>query len=398
MLITLIIILLLIWAAVVWSIYSNFLVFYSNFSESENYHKAYYASISALERWELVIKQRAPWYEWKGWYIWSLLWWPPFGGSRFDDSNLSWFSYFSTHKNESAILRDIKSRTTRIPATWKWDVEEMLATWDSSNYNMMNYENAEIFLLYNDITLWDENPYKTWDKIKKVPLSNISWKIRLPALLSNKFWPLNTWKSLIRISNALPADDAIVDRQIRWQILSWSIKYPFTIYSTPSLNIWWWTPTVRRTQDSVFRESDINEQLTFNFWNDNDVLLSGSSPLSRSRRNNTRTVITQFNSKGLSNPVIDGSFQRVFSRPEAQHEATDIQLRFSLLNLVEGFDGVTWHIYPFLEYYADFWGKEVPDKYFTIDAEWAFKDHQVNTIVQKPTIKESILWSFTSIF
>ena len=54
MLAILIIILVLLWAAVVWSIYSNFLVFYSNFSESENYHRAYYASISALERWELV--------------------------------------------------------------------------------------------------------------------------------------------------------------------------------------------------------------------------------------------------------------------------------------------------------------------------------------------------------
>jgi hypothetical protein len=39
------------------------MVFYSNFSETENYHKAYYASISALERAELVIKQRQPGYE-----------------------------------------------------------------------------------------------------------------------------------------------------------------------------------------------------------------------------------------------------------------------------------------------------------------------------------------------
>ena len=69
MLVILIVILILIWVAVVWSIYSNFMVFHSNFSETENYHRAYYSSISALERAELVTKQRQPGYEWSGGFI-----------------------------------------------------------------------------------------------------------------------------------------------------------------------------------------------------------------------------------------------------------------------------------------------------------------------------------------
>ena len=108
MLIILVLILLLIWSAVVWTIYSNFLVFYSNFSESENYHKAYYASISALERWELVVKQHKPWYMGSGGFIlwvwtWSIYrdlfnnpidnWW--------SDGSLSWFSYFEKNQNKS---------------------------------------------------------------------------------------------------------------------------------------------------------------------------------------------------------------------------------------------------------------------------------------------------------
>ena len=391
MLITLIIILLLIWAAVVWSIYSNFLVFYSNFWESENYHKAYYASISALERWELVVKQRGPWYEWVRWIKQWILQWPvtheidgyPKRGSG---------GYLSSLKNNFTIIRDIKSRTKRIPTEWKWDVEEMLAAWDSSNYNMMNYENAEIFLLYNDTLSWNQNPYTWSNTSKKVRLDKISWKIRLPAYLSDKFWYLNTWKSLIWVSNALPADDAIVDRQIRWQYLTWWIRYPLTIYSTPSLNIWWWAPKVNYTKDSVFRESDINAPLMFNFAGGSS--LSNQSPLARSRNNNKWTFINQFSDNHLFD-TNNTSFTKLF---QLRDEIQNLQLRFSLLNLVEGFDGTTWHIYPFLEYYADFWGKEVPDKYFTINAEWAFKDYQVNTIVQKPTIKESILWSFTSIF
>ena len=69
MLLTLIIIVALIWAAVIWNIYSGFITFYTNFGEIENYNKAYYASIAALERAELVTKQRQPWYDWSGWWI-----------------------------------------------------------------------------------------------------------------------------------------------------------------------------------------------------------------------------------------------------------------------------------------------------------------------------------------
>jgi hypothetical protein len=51
-----------------------------------------------------------------------------------------------------------------------------------------------------------------------------------------------------------------------------------------------------------------------------------------------------------------------------------------------------------LEYSVYFWWENVSDKYFTINGQWNFKDYQVNTVIQKPTAKESILWNFTSIF
>ena len=71
-----------------------------------------------------------------------------------------------------------------------------------------------------------------------------------------------------------------------------------------------------------------------------------------------------------------------------------MQLRLALLNLLKPRE---WVIYPYLEYYLDFW-TWIADKYFTMNAEWKYWDFQVNLIVQKPTIKESILWSFTTVF
>ena len=386
MLITLVIILILIWAAVVWSIYSNFLVFYSNFWESENYHRAYYASVSALERWELVVKQRKPWYEWSGGFIrwtwtWSITdWW--------SDRALSWFSYLWDRQDETTVFRIVKSRTTRIPSEWNGNVEDMLVYKDSihpeknsDNYNMMDYENAEIFLLSNDRL--EGNPY-TGGTVENAGVGAISWEIRLPALLTSSFWSLDyIYRSLIWVSNALPPNDAIVDRQIRWEYEGSS----FTLYSTPSIEFP--PPHVNENQDSVFREKDINYGLAFNFW-------TNLSPFKEGHRDGYPTIISQ-NESGIKEIMNSSSwglnYKSIFNG------TNNPELRFSLLNLVEwyGGSGSTWHIYPFLEYYADFW-TEVPDKYFTIDAEWSFKDYQVNTIVQKPTTKESILWNFTSIF
>jgi hypothetical protein len=70
------------------------------------------------------------------------------------------------------------------------------------------------------------------------------------------------------------------------------------------------------------------------------------------------------------------------------------QIRFSLLNLLKDQSN---KIYPFLEYYIDFW-QRIADKYYTIEGEWNFADFQVNTTIQKPTVKESVLSDFTSIF
>jgi len=149
------------------------LVFYSNFSESENYHKAYYASISALERWELVTKQRYPWYVWSGWFI---LWVPqggdPNNNDWWSDKSLTWFSYFGDNEWESTVFRSVNSRTTRIPTISGWDVEWMLSAEDSPNYNMMDYENAQVFLLYTDNSAG--NPYNSWSISKSMP-AQIKW-------------------------------------------------------------------------------------------------------------------------------------------------------------------------------------------------------------------------------
>ncbi len=382
MLLTLVIILVLIWSAVVWSIYSNFLVFYENFTETENYHKARYASTAAIERAELVIKQREPWYIWSWWWILS----DDQPGSNSDKMpDGTGFSYLSKdNMTPSSVFREINSRTNRIPAVGNGNVDKLLATDDSPDYNMMDYENAEIFLLYYD-KLFD-GPYVKKDcsndyDCKKTTPNTILGRIRLPQRIYQRFSALDTWESLFPLWYT---DDALVDWQLRWNFNNWIQSIPFTIFATQSA-AWGWSTS----NDSAIRESNLNNWdwtwIDLQFYNNRDP---------RGIKNPSQPTIISQSSNEIINAVRDNNFNDIFSNPNF----SNLQLRFSLLNLVLWW----WHLanrYPFLEYYVDFWPTNiVSDKYFTIQTEWNFWDYKVDTIIYKPTITESILRSFTTIF
>lgn len=376
MLLTLVVILILIWSAVVGSLYSNFLTFYQNFTESENYHKARYASIAAIERAELVIKQREPWYIWSWWWILWEYWSTWYKKS---DQIISGFSYLSndeSKENKSTMLRQINSRTNRIPFSGEWNVNKLLSTWDSVNYNMIDYDNSEIILLYYDNKQL-EYPYKKvscstdWQcdnsKIKSIDVS-----IRLPWFISSHVGLLNINKSL---TIWWKENDPIVDRQIKWNY-DWE---PFTVFATQRYK----TPA-----DSAIREEDINNNFPIKFkerWN----------PIRRSPDNlDSTNTVTIISPKDTEIKNLPDKFEKLFK----QSKLTELKL--SLLNLLQ-WTSWSWLVYPFLEYYVELdgvWGEAIlSDKYYTIKTEWNYWDYQVNTVMYKPTITESILRSFTTI-
>lgn len=369
MLISLIIIISLIWAAVIGTIYSNFLVFHSNFAETDSYHKAYYASIAALERWELVTKQRQPWFKWEGWRTMNQSHWS-YNAWASDWVIDEWFSYLSKDSNKtSTVSWLIDSITNRIPEEWKWDIDRMLSTWDSVDYNTMDYNNSEIFLLYKDPYETILNPYQKINETDMVKsnITSISWTIRLPGYLYNIFGNLDTTKS-VAWSNI--KNDAIVDRQVLWK----KDNHPFTIFATQRVSSNW---TSFSEEDTIIREWDINDWYNFEFGN-------SKAPYRRINGSDSRTIISSESSNILS-------FEQIFQDTNSSQN----QIRFSLLNMLKNGSGA---IYPFLEYQANFNWDTVPDKYYTINAEWNYGDYQINLIIQKPIKKESILQSFTTIF
>ena len=366
MLLSLVLILLLIWAAVVGALYSNFIVFYKSFSETDSYNKAYYASIAALERWELVTKQREPGYVWSGWWKWMT-------GINATSPDYSGFAYL-VQSDDTSLLRDVNSRTNRVPREWEWDVDWMLATWDSVDYNKMDYENAEVFLLYVDNLA--DSPYEKKSCLKNGECNDvkvsISWEIRLPPKMRTTFWDLDTSKSRvykIGTNSEEKKNDEIVDWQIRW-------NYNNTQFTIFSMN-------KQYSSDSVIKESDINNTVDLSFWWEE-----------KKRQPNTKK-------SQHSSPVVVGSKAEEIENSQnfgsilKGDEYSRLNLRLSLLNILQS--EIQGMIYPYLEYYLNF-DNDVADKYFKINGEWKYKDYQVNIIMYKPTVKESVLWNFTAIF
>lgn len=374
MLLALIFILLLIWAAVVGSLYSNFIVFYKSFAEIDNYNKAYYASIAALERWELVTKQREPWYVWSGGWEWT-------NSINYLDNNTdeieSGFSYL-VKSDDTNLLREINSKTKRIPTEWEWDIDRMLASWNSLNHNRMDHEKAEVFLLYVDD--WEDSPYTkkmclSWNSDCQDVKVTINWEIRLPPKMREAFWSLDdSSSSLVYYWNK---NDEIVDRQLRW-------KYQgsqFTIFAKNKSSV---SNDESDSSDSVIRESEINKGVTLKFWNSELNQWKRQPNVKKSTNLNPIIISSQEFKPDDFETVLNGN----------NNDYSRLNLRLSLLNLLKSESNM---IYPYLEYYLNF-TDYVADKYFRIDGWWRYKDYQVNIIIYKPTVKESVLWNFTVIF
>ena len=175
-------------------------------------------------------------------------------------------------------------------------------------------------------------------------------------------------------------NDVIVDRQLRWTYTS----EPFTIFATQRYE----TPA-----DSAIRENDINNQI--------DIVYDESrrNPI-RSRPNDITSTLTIISPK-------DDSIKKLSEQPSPSDryywwlfsQSDQLQFKLSLLNLLQSKTGM---IYPFLEYKIEFnpeWTTTIlSDKYYTIQTEWNYWDYKVDTVIYKPTITESILRSFTTIF
>ena len=89
-----------------------------------------------------------------------------------------------------------------------------------------------------------------------------------------------------------------------------------------------------------------------------------------------------------------------FSELLGADNVSNLLFRISLLNLLYS---QSKNIYPYLEYQFSFYDEneqatEIADRFYTITSKGKYGNYEVQLVVKKPTIQESILGSFTVIF
>lgn len=363
-----VIIIIITWLAILFSIYSIFNPFVNNFSDIVDYNIAYYGAMAWIERWELVLKYKWPWFQWSGGWLND----SSFG--KASDLITWWFSIISW--NNQWIVWNINSRTTRIPNMWEWNVDPALADASSVDYNKLDYNNVENFLLSVDNST--SGTYYSWNNTYRLNYSwtYISGVFRLPPKIFSGFANSNlcdddTLNICDPDLDGL-ANDVIVNRSLKWYHL-WN---QFSIIPTENVAYYGVIKEVV-DWDIMIRESNINALSGVIFGDNFNIFGNASDPLSHN-------VISNDNS------VTGDSFQDIF-------EAVDytwLQLRFGLVNLLNSMSG---DIYPFLEYYFEF-DNDIADRFFNIEWNWRRWNYDVKILIKKPTFEETIGGSFTVIF
>lgn len=367
MLLAFVILIIITWLAILSSIYSIFTPFFATFGDIINYNTAYYGAISAIERGQLVLKYRWPWFVWSGGWLDQ----DAFG--KESDLILDWFRIWFEKNNW--LLWSIDSRTKRIPKLWDWNVDkDLLWTW-SMDYNKLDYKWVETFLLSIDNSVVESGYSLTGSYRDIYGWNSISGEFRLPPKIEATLGKLcddDFWDFCDADGDAL-YNDAVVDRSLRGNYL-WSQFFVMpnqivAYYGTQRAVLEW---------DTMIRETNINLWSGIVFG-DSKNIFDSSSP-----DPDEQNVISD-------NPAISGhNFEYILS----ESDYTWLQLKFALVNFLYSMSD---NIYPFLEYFFEF-DKEVADKFYTIEWNGRKWNYDLKIIIKKPTFKETVAGSFTVIF
>ena len=329
---------------------------------------AYYGAISAVERAELTLRYRWPWFEWLWWFTWTNSFGPASDYSPEIISGINqWF------------LRTIDSRTNTIPSHGMGNTEPMLSfsTGDSKNYNQLWYVTLETFLLSYDGTT-DPILYYTWTTDSRFYSGGtITWIFRLPPKVFSGFG----WSPKAELCNKTeyicdPTGNGIYDDDV----LSWSVQWlylgnDFTILPTRSV-YYGNSQIVDYTKDNFIRESVINATgiIDFNYY----TLISPNGA------SLTWHVVVSSTASDIKNQP----FSTIFSHDT---EFTWLRLTFGAANLFRAYGGA---IYPYLEYQLTFsW--DIADRFFTIQWNGRVGEYDVQIVIKKPTVQGTVGSDFT---
>lgn len=351
------------------SVYSVFFPFMQNLWTVHQYHMAYYGAISAVERAELWLRYRSPWFQWTWWFLWTT-WYGPV--SDYSPSLLSgaqqWFRW------------TITSRTTTIPNIGMGNTDPMLSDPDSKNYNQLWYTYLETFLLSYDTTL-DTDIYTPTTTPVFFSSPWFTWVFRLPPKVHALFGDTPGKLCDSYVGDCDPDGDGIYDDIA----LSWSMEWlyngnGFKIFPTIAVFYYSWMQ-VDENKDNAIRESIINDTGNIDFDIHDYSFITHGSTIDK------HTVVSSD-----ASAIEHQTFSQILTNTLTNFSG--LRLSFGAANLFRTFTGA---IYPYLEYQFTF-PQEIADRFYTIQWHGRVGEYDVKIVLKKPTVQGTVGGDFTVIF
>jgi len=353
------------------SVYSVFFPFMQNLWTVTQYHMAYYWAVSSIERAELWLRYRSPWFQWSGWFLGST-WFGPLSDNTPEllSGAQQWFRW------------TVDSRTTSIPSSGMGNTDPMLAASDSKDYNQLWYTYLETFLLGYDNP---PNPelYYTWGAYPVFFNGNsITWVFRLPPKIHTLFGdtPGLLCDNYVG-TDCDPDGDGIYDDIA----LSWSMEWlyqwnGFKIF--PTIAVFYYSGMqVDYNKDNAIRESIINATGTIDFDLHDYSFITNGSTLDKHN-------VVSSNASSIENQT----FSQILTN--SSNDFSGLRLSFGAANLFRTFTGA---IYPYLEYQFTF-PQQIADRFYTIEWHGRVGEYDVQIVLKKPTVQGTVGGDFTVIF
>jgi len=370
--------------------YSVFSPFTQNIWDVIDFNSAYYGAIAGIERANLVLKYRSPWFEWSWWFLGTTGYGP--------SSDLISGSFGSLKKTNNGFVWQIRSRTTSIPGSGDGNVDYLLATWDSANFNQLPYFTSEKVFMYVDNTDSTSKDIYTWGaSFLYFTGWEFSGQFRLPNKVVTAFSG-----SLLCSDSSNPACDADGDDMYDEIAVNWWLKWlhnwvSFSILPNSSVFYYSWMK-VDQNRDTMIRESVIN---TSSGSVDFGKLVGGSAyrfnPIVAYNGNvlDKHNVISS--SPASMNTIHYNSYivsDWLLNSTDLNPQTTWLEFSFGLVNLLHSINN---NIYPFLEYKLTF-GWVVANRFYTIEWDSLVGNYNVKIIMKKSTNSDSPIWDFTIVF
>ncbi len=337
-----------------------------------HYHIAYYAAVSAVERGELALRYREPWFIGTGGFI-GTTWLGPVSDISTD---------IISSGDDEGIRWTINSRTQTIPAVGMGNTDSMFQSSDSADYNMLGYNSLEnLILSYDDTT--NIQDYYTWvTTMVYFTGTSFTGLVRLPPKIFSGFG-LSTQALLcdsIAGNDCDPDGDGIYDDlAVNWSLAGLYQGEQFKIL--PTVGVFYYNGMqIDAPNDTIMRESWINAT-----WTGQAMFASSYTPVVNGASLAMHNVVSVDDTA-----IAPLDFATIFQNVAF----TWLRLTLGVPNLLRSFNE---NIYPYLEYQFSF-PQSVADRFYSLQWNGRVGEYDVQISIKKPTAEWTVGGDFTVIF